>query len=66
MIKALLLCIGLVILFFGADYLNLFGFLTSRTFFWVAIGLFVVMIGVAFFVLGVPVGGEDKDDANGN
>ena len=66
MIKALLLCIGLAILFFGADYLNLFQFLASRTFFWVAIGLFVVMIGAAFLILGVPVGGEDKDDANGN
>ena len=62
MIKALLLSIGIVVLFFGANYFNLFGFLASRTFFWMAIGLFIIMIVVAIFILGIPDSGADKDE----
>ena len=66
MIKALLLSIGLTIVLFGASYLNLFNFLAGRTFFWLATGLFVIMAIIAVSVLGVPVGGEDKNDEKGN
>ena len=62
MIKALLLSIGIAILFFGANYFNLFSFLASRTFFWCSIGLFVFMIIAAVLILGIPDGGEDKDE----
>ena len=66
MIKALLLSIGITILFFGANYFSLFDFLASKTFFWMAIGLFVIMITAAVFILGIPVNGEDKDEGTKN
>ena len=66
MIKALLLCIGLTILLFGANYLKVFEFLASGAFFWMAVALFILMIVTAIFVLGIPVGGENKDERDGD
>ena len=66
MIKALLLCIGLAILLFGANYLKVFEFLASGAFFWMAVALFILMIVTAIFVLGIPVGGENKDERDGD
>ncbi|MCQ2740725.1 MAG: hypothetical protein MJ210_01220 [Alphaproteobacteria bacterium] len=64
MIKALFASIGIGILFFLIYWLGIYDFLASRTFFWVAVILFVTMLIVAGVVLGVPYtkdSGNDKD-----
>ena len=62
MIKALLLSIGIAILFFGANYFSLFSFFASKAFFWMAVGLLIIMIIAAVLILGIPVSGEDEDE----
>ena len=62
MVKALFASIGIGVLFFFVYVLGIYDFLASRTFFWIACGVFVTVLIVAGMILGVPFTKGDRDD----
>ena len=55
MIKSWLISLFILLLLIGAYYINLFEWLAGTSAMLIGVGLVVVMLGVAFFVLGNPL-----------